>query len=158
MGRIMRQGITLSSLYRLCVFYGRDFKLLLRGFRDPALTMELGRHRAFDGTVRQYFFVGEVPIEFLEVNGEHLTKSLAFERTLNFVASYPHFPASIDLRGRKPERIWEVVDARMRKIDDFKILVAQSGTRRYRVVDGTTRLSALAATGAKHASILVTLR
>jgi hypothetical protein len=144
---------------RVAVFYARGVPQFVMCLLEPGLSVKFGRHARFGGEQLPYFFVGKhIPLSSLRIGSSAIEDCRAYQRVVELVAHYPVKPEGPHFMGRDVDRMWDLVESRMKGTDSFTVLVERTSRGRYRLIDGATRVALLAATGATEASVFVTTR
>lgn len=145
--------------WRVIRFYAPAIGVFARCFLDRRLVLSLGKYSLFDGhTLPVFFYAKRIPLEWISVGGLAVHETVQAARVRAVMGAYPERPKQNQLHGRAAERIYELVDARIRGRDDFVVLLERQGKNQYLKIDGATRLAVLAATGAEEVQALITLR
>jgi hypothetical protein len=155
-------GVTFASLrnaFRVSAYYARALPAFVGCLLDPNLSLKFGRYTRFGGESLPYFFSGKnIPLSRLRISNSEIEDTRSYQRVVEILKNYPTKPEGPHFMGRDVERIWDLVEARMTGSDSFTVLVERTSQGNYSLIDGTTRVSLLAATGAKTTPVFVTLR
>ena len=146
MGKVIRFYLPATGTFVRCLF-------------DRNLTLASGAYELFDGHTHPVFFsANAIPLEWISVGGLQIQETVQAARVRTVLEHYPERPADSHLHGRDSERIYALVDARIRGTDQFVVLLERRGGKSYMKIDGATRLAVLHATGAQNVKAFITLR
>jgi hypothetical protein len=141
-------------------FYLADMPSFLGCLLDPKLSFCFGKYVvAGPNEIHPFFFVSDrIELSSITLRGLPLEESSQYRRVLTVLAHYPNKPRETQLQGRDTDRVFSLVEARMMGNDDFVVLLERQGKNLFAMVDGATRASVLAATGATTVRARITLR
>ena len=155
----MRLISRLIATGKVIRFYLPATGTFLRCLFDKNLTLSSGAYELFSGhTLPVFFSANAIPLEWISVGGLKVEETMQADRVRTVLKHYPEHPADSHLHGRNSQRIYSLVDARIRGTDDFVVLLERKGPKSYIKIDGATRLAVLHATGARSVQAFITLR
>lgn len=156
---IERLLLRLRSGLRVAIFYARDWRNFLGCLADPNLHLKFGHYELFGGESLPFFFAAkDLPINQIMVGNLAVGQTIQTRRVREILEVYPATPLARDIEGRSTARVFELVDARMKGEDNFIILCERTGRKKFRKIDGATRLAVINETGGTTVNAVITLR